>query len=119
MLELDLPFRVGAKGVAALGFALGLHGQHFAGVIEDGGGGVLLRARPFRIGQRTERRRFLPDADIARDQIGLLERDIEFRFFGEFQRQHFLRSAALRRNARQFAETGRCRARDERPDRLH
>ena len=47
MFELALPLGVGAEGVAQLGFALGLHGQHFPGVIEDRGGGVLFRSGPF------------------------------------------------------------------------
>ena len=89
MLEFDLPFRVGAKRVAALRLALGLEGEHFARVIEDGGGRVLFRARPFCIGQRTERRRFFPDPDIARNHESLLERNEELRLFGEFDRQHF------------------------------
>ena len=59
MFELDLPLRVGAEGVAELRFALGLHGQHFSGVVEDGGGRVFLCPRPFGIRERAERRRFL------------------------------------------------------------
>jgi hypothetical protein len=46
MLELALPFGVGPEGVPELRFALCLHRQHFAGVIEDRGGCILLRARP-------------------------------------------------------------------------
>ena len=70
--------------------------EHFARVIEDRGGGVFLRPRPFRIGERTERRRFLADADITRNQIGLLERDVELRVIGEFKGEHFLHSSAWR-----------------------
>src|SRR5439155_19726295 len=80
MFELALPLRVKTEGMAELSFALGLHGQHFAGIVEDGGGCIFLRPRPFRIRERTERWRFFPDTDIARDKIRLLERDIEFRF---------------------------------------
>ena len=65
MLEFALPFRVGPKGVAELRFAFSLHGEHFAGVIENGGDGVFLRARPFGVRERTEWRGFFPDADIA------------------------------------------------------
>ena len=96
MLELELPFRVGAESVAELGLALGLQGEHFAGVIENRGSRVLLRPRPFRVGQRTERRRFFPDPDVARNQEGLLERDVEFRFVGELDRETFDASAAAR-----------------------
>ena len=56
MLELELPFGVGSEGMAALGLALGLQREHFARVIENRGDGVLFRSRPFRVGQRTERR---------------------------------------------------------------
>ena len=56
MLELELPFGVGSEGMAALGFALGLQREHLARVIENRGDGVLFRSRPFRVGQRTERR---------------------------------------------------------------
>ena len=102
MFEFTLPLRVGAESVAQLSFALGLHGQHFAGVIEDRGGRILLRSRPLRVRERTEGRRFFSHADITRDEIRLLERDIEFRFIREFQREDFLRPAALGRNAHQL-----------------
>ncbi len=118
MFELALPFRVGAEGVAELRFALGLHGQHLAGVVEDRGDRVLLRPRPFGIRERAERRRFFPDADIARDEIRLLERDVEFRFIREFEREDFLHAAALRRERASVAENVRRRARGERRDRL-
>ena len=57
-----------------------------------------------RVRERTEGRRFFSYADITRDEIRLLERDIEFRFIREFQREDFLRSAALGRNAHQLQE---------------
>ena len=90
MFEFDLPFRVRAEGVSAMRFALSLEGEHFARVIEDRGRGVLFRAGPSRIGQRTERRCFLPDPDIAGHHEGLFEWDKEFRIVGKFDRQHFV-----------------------------
>ena len=118
MFEFALPFRVGAEGVAELGFALGLHGQHFAGVIEDRGDRILLRARPFRIRERAERRRFFSDTDVTRDEIRLLERDVEFRFIREFQRERLPAFRRLAWERASVAETARRRARGERRDRL-
>ncbi len=91
MLKLELPFRVGTEGVAELRLALGLEREHFAGVIEDRGGRVLFRAAPFRVGQRTERRRFFPDPDVARNHEGLLERHVKFGLVRELEHQHFAR----------------------------
>src|SRR5471032_2399644 len=102
MFELALPLRVGAEGVTKLSFALSLHGQHFSGVVEDGGHRIFLRPCPFHVRERTEWRRFLPYTDVARNEIGLLEGDIESRFIGELQREHFLHSAALRGNTHQL-----------------
>src|SRR5947207_12622473 len=102
MFELALPLGVETEGMAKLSFALGLHGQHFSGVVEDGGSRIFLRPRPFRIRERTEWRRFLPHPDIARNKIRLLERDIEFRTICELQHEHLLHSASLRGNAPQL-----------------
>ena len=60
MFEFGLPFCVGAKRMTGLRFAFRLDGEHFSRVIENGSDGIFLRARPFRIGQRTKRRRFFP-----------------------------------------------------------
>ncbi len=89
MLELELPLRVRSEGVAALGLALGLEREHFARVIENRGGRVLFRPAPFRIRQRTERRRFFPDPDVARNHEGLLQRHVKLGLLREFQHQHF------------------------------
>src|SRR5438132_8774527 len=90
MLKLRLPFSVGAKGVARVSLALGLKCEHFSSVIENGGGRVFLRPRPFRVRQRTKGRRLFPDANVPRDQIGLLQRNIKFCFLGELQHENFL-----------------------------
>src|ERR1700704_2297970 len=105
MFEFDLPFRVQPKRIAWHDFALRLQGQHFAGVIEDRRGRVALGARPPRIAQRTERRRFLADADIARDEVSLLERNVEFGAVGEFERENFLVAASRRRYPHQLKES--------------
>ena len=108
MFKLRLPFGVCAKGVAWVGLALGLKREHFSGIIKNGGGRVFLRACPFRICERTQRRRLFPDADVTRDQIGLLQRNVEFRVVGELQnedllsrpRRLFWRAELQRRRAR-------------------
>ena len=89
MLEFRLPFCVGAEGMSGMGLSLGLNGKHFCSVIKDGSSGVAFRARPFCIGERTERRRFLSNADVARNEVGLFEGDVKFGFIGEFQREDF------------------------------
>ena len=73
----------GPKAWPSCSFALGLHRQHFSGVVEDGGGRIFLRPRPFHVRERTEWRRLFSDTDIARNEICLLERDVEFRFIGK------------------------------------
>ena len=45
---------------------------------------------------------FLPDADVARNEIRLLERDVEFRFIGKLEREHFLHAAAGGRDFHQL-----------------
>src|SRR2546421_10429078 len=87
MFKLRLPFGVCAKGMAWVGLALGLKREHFSGVIKNGGGRVLLRACPFRICERAQRRRLFPDANVTRDQISLLQRNVEFRVVGELQNE--------------------------------
>ena len=101
MLKLGLPFGVGRKRMAGMHLAFGLQHEHFAGVIEDGGRSVFLGANPPCIAKRAKRRRFFSNTDIARDEIGLLERNVEFGFIGELDREHLaifmVRSVGLRR----------------------
>ena len=96
MLKLGLPFRVGTKRVAGMRFALSLEGEHFARVVENGGRGVFLRARPFCVAKRTEWRRLFADTDVAGNEIGLFKRHIKFRFIGKLEDQNFLRSVLRR-----------------------
>src|SRR5256714_763715 len=105
MLEFALPFRVRAKGVAELRLALGLDGEHLAGVIENRSRRVFLRARPLRIRQRTERRRFFTDADVTRHEISLLERDVEPRVVREFESERLLHLAGGRGDPSQLEKT--------------
>ena len=102
MLELALPLAVGTESVAELGRAFRLHREHFARVIEDGSRGIFFRTAPFRIRKRAQRRGFLADADVARNEISLLERDIEFRFIGKLERQHFLQTTTGGRDFHQL-----------------
>src|SRR5438046_2550278 len=95
MLEFALPFRVRSKGMAELRLALGLDREHLAGVIEDGSGGRLFRARPLRIGQGTERRRFFADTDVARDEVSLFERNVEAGVIRELKGERFPLSARI------------------------
>src|SRR5919197_838455 len=97
MLEFALPFRIRTERMTRGSFPLGLQGEHFAGVIEDGSGGVSFCARPSCVAKRTERRRFLADAHVTRDQIRLLERDINFRLVRELEDEHLLLFSALGR----------------------
>ena len=90
MFEFGLPFCVRRKCVAGLRFALRLDREHFARVIENGGRGFDFCAGPFAIAERAERRRFFSCADVARNQISLLERHIELRFIGELECEYFL-----------------------------
>ena len=105
MLELALPFRVGPKRMAELRFAFGLDGEHFPGVIEDGGDGIFFGARPFCVREQAERRRFLPDADVTRNEISLFERDVEPRVVREFENERFLHFAVRRRHAGELKKT--------------
>src|SRR5881275_942651 len=47
-------------------------------------------------------RRFFADPDIARYEIGLLERDIEPGFVGKFKGEHFLLAPRLRRHTHEL-----------------
>src|SRR6202040_813269 len=96
MLKLGLPLRVGTERVTGMRFTFSLEGEHFASVVENGGGGVFLCARPFCIAKRAERRRLFADTDVARNEIGLFERHIKFRFIGEFENQNVFRSILRR-----------------------
>ena len=80
--------------MAELRFAFCLDREHLAGVIENGGRGVFFRARPSGVGERTERRRFFADSDVARNEIRLLERDVEFRFVRKLESENFLAAVA-------------------------
>ena len=90
MFEFRLPSRIGSKRVAGMRLALCLDGKHFAGVIEDGSHGILLRSHPLRVPERAERRRFFSDADVTRDQIRLLQRDVELGLVGKLECENFL-----------------------------
>src|ERR1700724_707715 len=96
MLKLGLPLRVGTERVTRMRFTFSLEGEHFARVVENGGRGVFLRARPFCVAKRTEWRRLLAETDVARNEIGLFKRHIKFRFIGELEHQNFLRSILCR-----------------------
>src|SRR5436305_4366049 len=105
MLECALPLRNRAESMAQLRRALGLNGQHLARVIKDGSGGRLFRARPLRVRQRTEGRRFFADADVTRNEVGLLQRDVEPGVVCEFKRKRLLHFPSRRGDAGQLEET--------------
>ena len=90
MLEFGLPFCVGAESVARLRLALRLKREHLSRVIENRSGRLQFCARPLRIRERGKRRRFFPDTNVSRNEIGLLEWDVEFCFIGELERENFL-----------------------------
>src|SRR5256885_15602378 len=105
MLELALPFCVGAKRVAELCLALSLYREHFAGVIKNGSGRASFGPRPFRVCERTERRRFFSHAHIARNKIRLFEGDVEPRVVREFEGERFLHFAGRRGDTRELQES--------------
>src|SRR5215470_384089 len=92
MFEFRLPFCVWCERVTGMCFSLRLDGKHFPGVIKNGGRSFYFGARPSSIAERAERRRFFPSADVAGNQVRLLERNIKLRFIGKFERENFLRS---------------------------
>ena len=104
VFEFALPFCVGTEGVAELRFTLRLHREHLARVIEDGSGRIGFGARPFRVRERTEPRRFFSHADITGDEVGLLERDVKTGVSREFEREHLLLAAADRRHFGELQE---------------
>src|SRR5580704_11746636 len=91
MLEFDLPLCIGSKRVTGLRLPFGLEREHFPGVIENRSDGISLGARPLRVAQRTERWRFFADANVTRNEIRLLERNIEFGVVRELKCEDFLR----------------------------
>ena len=90
MFKFRLPFCVRSERVAGLRFSLRLDRKHFAGVIEDGSRRFDFCAGPFAVAERAERRRFFSCADVAGNEISLLERNVELRFIGELERENFL-----------------------------
>src|SRR5262249_54567990 len=76
--------------VAGPHLSLRLDRKHFACVIENGSRSLDFRPRPFAIAKRAERRRFFPRADVAGNEIRLLERNIQLGFIGELDCQDFL-----------------------------
>src|SRR4030095_14687771 len=95
-LELVLPLVVLGECESCEGFAFGVNSQQLRGVVEDGFLRVLLRPRPFSVAQSGELRVFLPDADITRDEIALLQRDIEPGLCRELEHEHFVHRIAER-----------------------
>src|SRR2546423_2443350 len=92
MLELTLPFRVRPEGMTGLRFPLSLQCKHLAGIIENRSRSSSLCSRPFCIRQRTKRWRLLAGTDIAGDEVGLFEWNVQFGVVRKFEGQDLLRS---------------------------
>ena len=89
LLEFALPRGVGRVGMTRQRVALGLHAEELRGVIHH----RFLRGDfcpfPARAAQRVERRVPLADADVFRDEIRLLDRDVELALLGELEHEDF------------------------------
>ena len=90
-LELVLPLVVLRKREALARLALRMHCEQLRSVIEHGALRGLLRPRPARVTQLTQRGRAFPDAHVSRDEKRLLQRHVKFRAAGELQREHLVR----------------------------
>ena len=69
---------------------LRLDRKHFPGVIKNGSGRFYFGPRPTAVAEGAERRRFFSRANIARNEVGLLKRNIELRVIGKLEREHLL-----------------------------
>jgi len=72
-----LPIGIWREGSAGLGGALGLAFEQFGGEIEDGACSTACACGPVAGAERVERRRALADADVAFEQVGVFERDVQ------------------------------------------
>src|SRR6185437_2565194 len=90
MFKLRLPFCVRSERVTRVRFPLRLDCKHFSRVIKYGSRRLYFGPGPPSVAERAERRRFFSCANVARNQIGLLERNIELRFVCKLENQYFL-----------------------------
>src|SRR6266850_7011310 len=90
MFKFRLPFCVRSERVTRMRFPLRLDGKHFPGVVKYGSRCFYFSAAPSSVAERAERRRFFPCANVAGNQIRLLEWNIELRFVRKLEDQYFL-----------------------------
>src|SRR6266498_5228460 len=90
VFKFRLPFCVRSERVARMCLALRLDCKHLAGVIKNGSRCFYFGAGPSPVAERAERRRFFSCANVAGNQIRLLEWNIELRFVCKLQNQYFL-----------------------------
>ncbi len=87
LLELGLPRRVGPVGVALKGVPLRLDAEQLGRVIADRLVRLGLRLVPARSAQLVERGRPLGRAEVAGDEVGVFQRDVELGLAGEAEHQ--------------------------------
>ena len=74
--QFPLPRGIGGKGPPLRGFPLGVQRQHVAGDVQRGAPGAFAGRRPFLRSEARERRRMVVGPDVARQPVGLMDRDI-------------------------------------------
>src|SRR5262249_30249840 len=90
MFKFRLPFCVRSERVTRMRFPLRLDGKHFPGVIKYGSRCFYFSVGPSSVAERAERRRFFPCANVAGNQIRLLEWNIELGFVCKLENQYLL-----------------------------
>src|SRR6266480_5485024 len=119
MFEFCLPFCVRGECVARMQLALGLDREHFPGVIKYGSGRFYFGASPSSVAERAEWRRFFPCANIAGNEIRLLEWNIELRFICKLKGKNFLLLLLEGMDRRAVLSNALRRARRSRPTNFH
>src|SRR5437868_13907661 len=100
VFKFRLPFCVRGESVSRMRFALCLDCQHFPGVIKNGCHRSYFAPRPSPIAVRAERRRFFSCANVAVNQIRLLEWNVELRFICTPENHYFLSLPLLMQGTR-------------------
>src|SRR5215208_1657631 len=119
MFKFRLPPGVRSKRVTWIRFPLRLDGKHFAGVIKYGSRRLDFGPGPSSVAERAERWRSFSCANVAGDQISLLEWNIELRFVCELERENFLLLFLVGTDRRAVRDLKRRLARRPRPTNFH
>src|SRR6266480_2964656 len=111
MFKFRLPFCVRGECVARMRFPLCLDREHFPGVVKNGSRRFYFGAGPSPVAERAERRRFFSCANVAGNQVCLLEWNVELGFICELENQYFLLFMLVGTDRRGVLSKGRRRAR--------